>query len=181
MSSLPQPFRPNTSVVETRSPEETRRLAAALTPILLPGDVLSLTGDLGAGKTTFVQGLAAGLKISEQITSPTFILMKEYRGGRYPLMHIDVYRLDRVQEVIDLGYDEFLDPAYIVAVEWGDVVEPLLPREHLVVELRYGKNDHIREIALIPRGLGWQSRMDTVRMLTAELFAPLREHGLESR
>lgn len=175
MPALPDPASKRSLVLETRSPEETRRLASAITPILIPGDVIALAGDLGGGKTTFVQGLGAGLGVTDRITSPTFILMKEYLGGRYPLMHIDVFRLKRVQEVIDLGYDEFLDPSYIVAVEWGDMVEPLLPREHLLIEISLGKDDVTREVVLTPRGPLWFSRMETVRILTADLFQPARE------
>lgn len=161
--------------VETRSAEETTRLASALTPILIPGDVIALAGDLGAGKTTFVQGIGAGLGCPERITSPTFILMKEYSGGRYPLMHIDVFRLKKVQEVIDLGYDEFLDPSYVVAIEWGDVVEPLLPREHLLVEIRFGDEESSRQVVLKPGGPQWFSRMETARILTLDLFHPARD------
>ncbi|MGH2811114.1 MAG: tRNA (adenosine(37)-N6)-threonylcarbamoyltransferase complex ATPase subunit type 1 TsaE [Actinomycetota bacterium] len=174
MSALPQPY-PGRLNLETRSPEETRRLGAALSPILLPGDVLALSGDLGAGKTTFVQGLAAGLKVPERVTSPTFILMREYLGGRYPLMHIDIYRLQKIQEVIDLGYDEFLDPGHVVVIEWGDVVEPLLPREHLLVELTFDDGDLIRNVALLARGPQWRSRLETVRILTSGLFSPARD------
>lgn len=155
-------------VVTTHSAEETRRLAVALAPTLVPGDVIVLAGDLGAGKTTFVQGLAVGLGIVEKVTSPTFILMKEYLGGRFPLMHMDIYRLGRVQDVIDLGYDEFLDPSYVVAVEWGDMVEPLLPKEHLKVELRHGGGDE-RTVTFTPKGEGWTSRMRLIRQLEAEL------------
>jgi tRNA threonylcarbamoyladenosine biosynthesis protein TsaE len=154
--------------MKTRSAEETRRLAVALAPTLVPGDVIVLAGDLGAGKTTFVQGLAVGLGIVEKVTSPTFILMKEYLGGRFPLMHMDIYRLGRVQEVIDLGYDEFLDPSYVVAVEWGDMVEPLLPQEHLKVELRHEGGDE-RTVTLTAKGKNWATRMQLVRRLMAEL------------
>lgn len=147
----------------------------SITPILLPGDVIALSGDLGGGKTTFVQGLGAGLGVSERVTSPTFILMREYLGGRYPLMHIDVFRLKKVQEVIDLGYDEFLDPSYIVAVEWGDVIEPLLPPEHLLIEFKFGNGDLNREIAITPRGPQWYSRLTTLRILVSDLFHPARE------
>lgn len=147
-----------------------------MSPILVPGDLILLSGDLGAGKTTFVQGLAAGLGIPERITSPTFILVREHLGGRYPLMHIDVYRLERVQEVLDLGFDEFLDPAYIVVVEWGDAIEPLLPREHLQVELRYGDLDTSRGVTVTAKGPRWVGRFDTIRILTSELFAPDRDH-----
>jgi tRNA threonylcarbamoyladenosine biosynthesis protein TsaE len=164
--------------MESRSPEETRRLAVSLSPLLRPGDVLALGGDLGAGKTTFVQGLAAGLGIVEHVTSPTFVLMKEYAGGRYPLLHMDVYRLDRMQEVVDLGYDEFLDPSHIVVVEWGDMVEPLLPKEHMAIQLRYGAGESTREIVLRPKGPTWEQRMAAVRALVEELFAADRDDPL---
>lgn len=166
---------PRSLTLETRSADETRRLAGALSPLLVPGDVLVLAGDLGAGKTTFVQGLAAGLGVPDRIVSPTFILMKEYLGGRYPLMHLDVYRLERVQDVIDLGYDDFLEPSAVVAVEWGDMVEPLLPQDHLVVELRLGDGLTERVVTLTPRGPGWESRMQTMQILANELFSPARE------
>lgn len=174
MTSLPPNSR-NSIDVETRSAEETRRVAAALSPILVPGDVIALSGDLGAGKTTFVQGLAAGLKIPERVTSPTFVLVKDYGGGRYPMMHIDIYRLRKVQEVIDLGFDELLDPDHIVVIEWGDAIEPLLPREHLLVELRYGEIESTRHLRISVKGPDWMRRFDTVRILTSELFALDRE------
>lgn len=155
----------------SHSPEQTRRLAVAMSPLLRPGDVLALGGDLGAGKTTFVQGLAAGLGITDRVTSPTFVLMKEYLGGRYPLIHMDVYRLERMQDVVDLGYDEYLDPSHIVVVEWGDMVEPLLPQEHLSVGMRYAGAEHQREISLRPHGSRWEQRMGNVQALVEELFA----------
>lgn len=164
--------------MESRSPEETRRLAVSLSPLLRPGDVVALGGDLGAGKTTFVQGLAAGLGIVDRVTSPTFVLMREYTGGRYPLIHIDVYRLDRMQDVVDLGYDEFLDPSHIVVVEWGDMVAPLLPKEHLGIEMRYGTAETMREIVLRPRGQGWEDRIPAVRTLMEELFSADRDDPL---
>jgi tRNA threonylcarbamoyladenosine biosynthesis protein TsaE len=161
--------------MESRSPEETRRLAVALSPLLRPGDVVSLGGDLGAGKTTFVQGIAVGLGIPHRVTSPSFVLLKEYLGGRYPLIHMDVYRLERMQEVVDLGYDEFLDPSHIVVVEWGDMVEPLLPKDHLSILMSYGKEESRREIVLQPRGAQWDLRMQTVRVLVEELFSVDRD------
>ena len=114
------------------------------------------------------RGLAKGLGIVERVTSPTFILMKEYQGGRFPLMHLDVYRLERIQEVIDLGLDEYLDPSYVVAVEWGDKVEPLLPRQHLKVELNHGGAD-TRTVRLTARGTHWETRMETIKKLVQEL------------
>lgn len=173
MSALPYP-ESETLELETHSAEETRRLAVALTPVLVPGDMLVLAGDLGAGKTVFVQGLAAGLGVPEPVTSPTFVLVREYCGGRYPLMHIDIFRLNKIQEIIDLGYDEFLDPSAIVAIEWGDVVEPLLPRDHLHVELHHANGD-VRMIVLRPRGPRWAERMQTIKVLAADLFYSSRE------
>ena len=161
--------------LESRSVAETRRLATALSPMLRPGDVLALGGDLGAGKTTFVQGLAVGLGIEERVTSPSFILMREYLGGRYPLIHMDVYRLERMQEVVDLGYDEFLDPSHIVVVEWGDMVEPLLPKEHMAIHMRYGKSEEIRHITVEAKGAQWEKRMQSVRSLVEELFSVGRD------
>jgi len=165
--------------MQSHSPEETRRLAVSLTPMLRPGDVVSLGGDLGAGKTTFVQGLAVGLGIPDRVTSPSFVLMKEYLGGRYPLIHMDVYRLERMQEVVDLGYDEFLDPSHIVVVEWGDMVEPLLPKDHLSIEMRYGEGETKRDIALQPKGGQWEARMQTVRVLVEDLFSAGRDDGFD--
>lgn len=162
-------------VVQTRSSDESRRLAESIAPLLVPGDVLVLAGDLGAGKTTFVQGLAKGLGIVERVTSPTFILMKEYPGGRFPLMHLDVYRLGWVQEVIDLGIDEFLDPSYVVAVEWGDRVEPLLPQEHLNVDITHDEADR-RTIRFSGKGRQWEARMDSLRKLAEELVAARRNN-----
>ncbi len=169
---------PRNLAMQSRSPEETRRLAVALSPVLRPGDVISLGGDLGAGKTTFVQGLAAGLGIPDRVTSPSFVLMKEYLAGRYPLIHMDVYRLERMQEVVDLGYDEFLDPSHIVVVEWGDMVEPLLPKEHLSIQSGYGDAETSRDITIQPKGAQWETRLQGVRSLVDELFSVDRDNPL---
>ncbi len=120
--------------VVSRSVEETRIIGACLAPVLLPGDVVSLSGDLGAGKTVFVQGIAAALGYSGRVTSPTFTLVHEYEA-RYPIVHLDIYRLDSYQEVLDLGFEEILGPNSIVLVEWGEAVAPLLPKRSLDVAL----------------------------------------------
>ncbi len=121
--------------VVTHSPEETRILGASLAPALLPGDVIAISGDLGAGKTVFVQGLATALGVQTRVTSPAFTIVHEYEG-RYPIIHLDIYRLNSFQELLDLGFEEFLDPKAIVVLEWGEAVEPLLPRSHMRIELR---------------------------------------------
>ena len=99
---------------------ETRAIAAALAPSLAPGAVVLLSGDLGAGKTAFVRGLAEGLGIDpDEVTSPTFTLVHEYRGGRLPLIHVDLYRLDRA-ELDEIGLDQDLAATGVTAVEWSD-------------------------------------------------------------
>lgn len=154
--------------VTTHSPEETRILGAALGPALVPGDVVSLNGDLGAGKTVFVQGLAGGLGVRRRVTSPTFTLVHQY-SGRYPILHLDIYRLDHFQEVIDLGFEELLDPSAILVVEWGEAVAPLLPERHLEVELRRSDpgEENRRDVLFRPHGPGWESKLEAMRV-TAE-------------
>src|SRR5437588_3476335 len=113
--------------------ESMRDLAAALATLLSGGDVIVLTGDLGAGKTTFVQGAARALGVTDPVVSPTFTLVRRYRGSR-PVFHVDVYRLDRIQEVIDLGVEDLFEPDGVTFVEWGDVIEGLLPEAYLELE-----------------------------------------------
>jgi tRNA threonylcarbamoyladenosine biosynthesis protein TsaE len=105
---------------ESTSEAETRAIAAALAPSLMPGAVILLSGDLGAGKTAFVRGLAEGLGIDAgEVTSPTFTLVHEYRGGRLPLIHVDLYRLDRA-ELDEIGLDQDLAVQGVIAVEWAE-------------------------------------------------------------
>lgn len=142
----------------TASPEETRRLGSALAGLLDRGDVVSLTGDLGAGKTTLVQGIAAGLGVEQAVLSPTFTLLRQYEG-RMPIYHLDVYRLERVQEVFDLGFEDIVGPGTVVLIEWGDAIDALLPESRLEVELTMPADDGVgRRLALSARGHGWGSR-----------------------
>src|SRR5437867_2647363 len=156
-------------VLRTRTAEDTRALGEALAPLLRIHDVLALTGELGAGKTTLVQGIARGLGADERVASPTFTLVREYVTGRIPIAHVDVYRLDRVQDVVDLALDELEDGACVLIVEWGDAVEELLPDDRLRVELVTEDPsgvDEARRIAIQGRGVSWLAR-------SAELAAAL--------
>jgi tRNA threonylcarbamoyladenosine biosynthesis protein TsaE len=144
--------------LSTRTPEETRKVAAALAELLVPGDVVSLTGDLGAGKTCFVQGAARALGVEDAVASPTFVLVREYRGD-LPVYHVDVYRLDRLQEVIDLGFEDLLDPSGVVFIEWGDVIDALLPDSYLEVRLTTGDEDTVRRLRFTGRG-SWGARWE---------------------
>src|SRR5688572_8840469 len=141
--------------LSTRTPEETRKVAAALAELLVPGDVVSLTGDLGAGKTCFVQGAARALGVEDAVASPTFVLVREYRGD-LPVYHVDVYRLDRLQEVIDLGFEDLLDPSGVVFIEWGDVIDALLPDSFLEVRLTTGDEDTVRRLRFTGHG-SWRA------------------------
>jgi tRNA threonylcarbamoyladenosine biosynthesis protein TsaE len=146
--------------LDTDGPQATTAVGAALAPILRPGDVVSLTGDLGAGKTTLVQGAARGLGVEEAVLSPTFTLVREYRGS-VPVYHLDVYRLDRIQDVIDLGFEEIIDRGGVVFIEWGDAIEALLPDSHLQVELTlFDGDDNGRRLAITGRGRRWAERWE---------------------
>jgi tRNA threonylcarbamoyladenosine biosynthesis protein TsaE len=150
-------------ITESRSAEETQAIGQHLAERLRPGDVIALTGELGAGKTTLVQGIARGLGIEDQIVSPTFTLVREYRG-RLHLLHVDVYRLDRVQDVIDLGLDDEIGADGVLVVEWGDAVEALLPEQHLTVELttgavQEGVDGEPRTLVLTADGPVWEPRL----------------------
>jgi tRNA threonylcarbamoyladenosine biosynthesis protein TsaE len=147
-----------TLLAATSSVEETQRLAEALAALARPGDVVVLAGDLGAGKTAFVQGFGRGLGITARITSPTFTLVHVYDGGRLPVHHLDVYRLGQLSEALDLGLAEMLDEGGVVLVEWGDAIMPVLPHDLLEVRLTFGDGDDDRQLALTPIGAAWAGR-----------------------
>jgi tRNA threonylcarbamoyladenosine biosynthesis protein TsaE len=162
-------------VLATRSADDTRKLAATVAGALRVGDVVSLTGELGAGKTCFVQGAAAALGVTERVTSPTFLLRREY-AGRVPIVHLDVYRLDTLREAAELGLDDI--DRCVTFIEWGDAMQPLLPADHLEVEFtcptdpsqdRGGSDDgvdddgdEVRTVVLRPRGPDWKRRIVSV-------------------
>lgn len=146
----------------TKSVDDTRSLAAEVAPLLRAGDLLVLAGDLGSGKTAFVQGLARGLGVTEPVTSPAFVLVRTY-AGRLPLVHVDVYRLDHLQEVVDLGLPELVDEGGVAVIEWGDVVLPTLPADFLEARLEQGDNDDDRTVAFEAVGPSWAPRMGALR------------------
>lgn len=152
--------------LRTCAPAQTREVAAAVARVLRPGDVLGLTGELGAGKTCFVQGAAAALGVAQRVTSPTFVLRREY-DGRLPLVHVDLYRLDSLSDVADLGEDLF-DPGHVTFLEWADAARPLLPPAYLEVELVMAADTDERRLTLRPHGPDWARRL-------AGLFGELRQ------
>lgn len=128
------------------APEETEAAGARLAAQLGPGDVVALTGELGSGKTCFIQGLARGLGVAGRATSPTFVLINEYRG-RLPVYHVDAYRTRSLAELQDLGLEELFDGEGVTVVEWADRLEPLLPARAVRVHLE-GVGDEPRRITI---------------------------------
>lgn len=163
-------MRPANLVASTAKVAHTQELARALSGICGPGDLIVLAGEMGAGKTAFAQGFALGLGIIEQVTSPTFTIVREYDGPHLDLHHLDVYRLDQLREVTELGVSEMLDEDAVMLVEWGDAVLPALGDQYLEIRITFGSGDDDRELQLDPRGSSWTARE---RML-AEAVAPWR-------
>jgi tRNA threonylcarbamoyladenosine biosynthesis protein TsaE len=147
--------------LRTSTADETRAVGQAVAPLLRERDAVILTGELGAGKTTFVQGVARGLGVDEHVPSPTFMLVREY-SGRLDIAHVDVYRLDRLQEVVDLALDELGDGNDVLLVEWGDAVGDLLPEDRLRVELTSEDASDTRRIAVTASGASWRERAEAL-------------------
>ena len=123
-------------VIETRSPEETFRLGEELGRKAVSGQVFTLTGDLGVGKTVFTQGLAKGLGIEEPVNSPTFTLVQVYEEGRLPFYHFDVYRIGDVEEMEEVGFEDYVMGDGVSLIEWADLIEEILPekRTRILIE-----------------------------------------------
>ncbi len=114
--------------------KQTKDLAEKLSKLVNKGDIICLTGDLGAGKTTFTQSFAKGLEIEEPVTSPTFTIIQEYEG-RIPLYHFDVYRITHPTEMEDIGYEEYFFGNGVCVIEWASLIEELIPKEHLWITI----------------------------------------------
>ena len=114
-------------VKESIGPEDTFALGQALGQMAAPGEIYTLDGDLGTGKTVLTQGLAAGLGITEHVNSPTFTIVQEYEGGRLPLYHFDVYRIGNVEEMDEIGYEDYFYGNGVCLIEWADLIREILP------------------------------------------------------
>lgn len=151
----------------SHSPKETQKLGSRIGELALPGDVFLLSGRLGAGKTCLTQGIAWGLNIKEYALSPTFVIVREMHG-RLPLYHIDLYRLDNIDEIEDLGLDDYLYGKGACVVEWAEKALSLLPSEHLLIQIDF-LSDTERSLKFKPRGKRYQ-----------ELLAQLKTSSLNS-
>ncbi|NJE74069.1 tRNA (adenosine(37)-N6)-threonylcarbamoyltransferase complex ATPase subunit type 1 TsaE [Pseudoflavonifractor sp. SW1122] len=132
----------------THSPDETRALGRTLAQALQGGAVVAFTGDLGAGKTAFVSGMAEGLGIEERVTSPTFTIVNEYEGGRLPLFHFDMYRLGSADELFHIGWEDYLARNGVCAVEWSENVDEALDGDTIRVDISRGEDDNTRIITI---------------------------------
>ena len=137
--------------IELNGLEETKEFGIKIGQLLKPGDILCLNGDLGAGKTTLTKSIGLGLGVEDYITSPTFALINEY-DGRIPVYHFDVYRLENVEDLYDLGFDEYFYGHGVSIIEWADKIEALLPKERIVLDIEKGIDLDSRIISL--RGYG---------------------------
>jgi tRNA threonylcarbamoyladenosine biosynthesis protein TsaE len=163
-----------TTTVTTNGAAETEAVGAAIAPLLRVGDLVVLNGDLGAGKTTFTKGLARGLGVTQRVTSPTFTIVQEYEG-RVPIAHVDVYRLERIQELHDFGFEELIEAA-VTIVEWGEAIAPVLPLDRIDVRIAMLDRDlgpdldadDRRVVEVVARGPAWTARRAA---LTAALDA----------
>jgi tRNA threonylcarbamoyladenosine biosynthesis protein TsaE len=149
-------------VLATKSADDTREIGVAVAALAKGGDTVLLAGDLGAGKTTFTQGFGRGLGVEDRVTSPTFTLVHQYRGGRVPLVHVDIYRIEQLQEVVDLALAELLDDGAAVLIEWGDVAAPVLPADFLEVRIEFGEGDDDRRFLLRTVGPRWSPRVSAL-------------------
>ena len=137
--------------VKTESVEDTKNLGAAFAKRLEPGSIVCLLGDLGTGKTTFSKAVAAGLGVTEEITSPTFNIVNIYMSGRVPLYHFDVYRLSGPEEFMAAGCDEYFDAGGVCLIEWADIIEDIIPDGSILIEIEKGvsETERIYDISYI--------------------------------
>lgn len=137
-------------VLETRSPEETFRVGMRLGEEAYPGQVFALTGDLGVGKTVFTQGLAKGLGIDEPVSSPTFTIVQVYDEGRLPFYHFDVYRISDVDEMEEVGFEDYVLGEGVSMIEWADLIREILPekRTEVIIEKDLEKGFDYRKITI---------------------------------
>ena len=141
-------------IIETHDPEETFEVGRKIGLNAKPGQIYTLTGDLGVGKTVFTQGVAAGLGITEPVNSPTFTIIQEYEDGRLPFYHFDVYRIGDLEEMEEIGYDDYFFGQGICLIEWAELIEEILPEKRIevIIEKDLEKGFEYRKITIEERG-----------------------------
>ena len=141
-------------IIETHDPEETFEVGRKIGMNAKPGQIYTRTGDLGVGKTVFTQGVAAGLGITEPVNSPTFTIIQEYVDGRLPFYHFDVYRIGDLEEMEEIGYDDYFFGQGICLIEWAELIEEILPEKRIevTIEKDLEKGFEYRKITIEERG-----------------------------
>jgi tRNA threonylcarbamoyladenosine biosynthesis protein TsaE len=145
----------------SHNPSQTQRLGKNIGNLAMPGDILLLEGKLGTGKTCLTQGIAIGLEIEEYISSPSFVLIREF-SGRLPLYHIDLYRLDLPGEIVDLGLDDYLYGRGVCVIEWAEKGSSLMPSEHMLIKIKY-LGDTKRNFQIEANGQRYKKMLETLR------------------
>ena len=141
-------------VTETRSPEKTYALGEKIGKAAQPGQIYTLTGDLGVGKTVFTQGVAAGLGITEPVSSPTFTIVQVYEEGRLPFYHFDVYRIGDIEEMDEIGFEDYVYGDGVSLIEWANLIDEILPanRTEITIEKDLEQGFDFRRITVEKRG-----------------------------
>ena len=134
----------------TRSPEETKNLGEEIGKLAKSGDLLAFYGELGAGKTCFIQGISRGLEVKDYVTSHSFTIINEYTGT-IPIFHFDLFKLSKVEEILELSYKEYFYGEGLTVIEWAEKIEQFLPKEHLKIDIKF-KDRYQRIISFIPQG-----------------------------
>ncbi len=153
--------------LHTHSPEETQALGKSLGTLAQPGDIFLLVGQLGAGKTCLTQGIAYGLDIHDYTLSPTFVIMRELHG-RLPLYHIDFYRLENINEISELGLDDYLYGRGVCVIEWAEKGADILPDDHLLIKIQW-VNDKERAFEISARGDRYQHLLEKLQPAIAAM------------
>ena len=137
-------------IIETKNAKETFQLGKKIGEKALPGQIYTLNGDLGVGKTVFTQGVASGLGIREPVNSPTFTILQEYEGGRLPFYHFDVYRIGDIEEMEEIGYDDYFFGEGICLIEWAQLIKEILPENviSVTIEKNPAKDFDYRKITI---------------------------------
>ncbi|MFH0855531.1 MAG: tRNA (adenosine(37)-N6)-threonylcarbamoyltransferase complex ATPase subunit type 1 TsaE [Candidatus Omnitrophota bacterium] len=150
--------------IVSQSARETLSLGAVLSGCLKPGDIICLKGNLGSGKTILTKGIAAGLGVNkDKVTSSSFILIRQHLGGRIPLFHFDLYRLQEAGSIAMLGYEEYFYDDGVSVIEWAQNLGCLMPRERLMIELSYGRPKDKRVIKITAAGLRYKELLKGIR------------------
>lgn len=134
----------------TKSPEETKKIGKDISRLVKPGDLIAFYGELGAGKTCFIQGVSEGLEVKDYVTSPSFTIINEYQG-KISVYHFDLFRLNDIEEILELGYEEYFYGNGLTVIEWANKIEKLLPKDHLKIDIKF-KDCYKRRISFVPQG-----------------------------